>query len=68
MNGGSLSEARTRVIKKAVFLFVLALVALAYIATPVLACGGGGGGGGGGNNKGGKNNGGGNLAAGVRQQ
>jgi len=66
MNGGSLSEARTRVIKKAVFLFVLALVALAYVATPVLACGGAKGGN---NAKGGKNAKGGNgVAAATDQQ
>jgi len=42
MNSSSLGKARTRVVKKLVFLFVFALVALAYVATPVFAaCGGG---------------------------
>lgn len=61
MNSSSLSKSRIRVAKKLVFLFVLALVALAYVATPVFACGDGGKGGGkGGGNKA--------VAASIRQQ
>ena len=62
MNSNSLGKARTRVVNKLVFLFVFALVALAYVVTPVFACGGN-------NNGNGNNNGSGNAAAaGVRQQ
>ncbi|HEX3641550.1 MAG TPA: hypothetical protein VHV10_09690, partial [Ktedonobacteraceae bacterium] len=62
MNSSSLSKSRIRVAKKLVFLFVLALVALAYVATPVFACGDGG--------KGNDGKGGGNkaVAASIRQQ
>jgi len=40
MSTGILSKARTRVVKKVVFLLVFTFVILAYTATPVLACNG----------------------------
>jgi len=50
INSNSLGKMRTQVVKKLVFLFVFALVALAYVVTPLTAlagpCPGGGGGGG----------------------
>jgi len=60
MNSDSPGKAKTRLVKKVVFLFVLALVALAYVATPVLAAGGCNNGG----NDNGNGNGNGNVGAG----
>jgi len=72
MNRVSLGKTRRRAVKRVIFLFVFALVALAYVATPLtaFACGGNGGGGNdGGGNNGGGNNGGGNggVAASDKQ-
>ncbi len=58
MNSGPQDKARTGVVKQVVFLVILALIALAYVATPLTAFGAGcpnGNGNGGGNSKNSKN-------------